>query len=119
MMNLSELLQAGALQSSEKQCKGLFYRYHLTAYKTKKGFATTQSLTKLKRMSCTGCEMCFNDEDMIETDLDILQEFPFILPAGIRNGDIIKPYFVPGHRDWETGHVEEWEIHATVVKDKK
>lgn len=104
------------VSTDQVTCKGLFYRYHTSAYKTKNGYATTQSITKLKRMSCKECEMCSYDEDNIETVLVDLKEFPIILPDLIRDGDIITPHFVPGHRDWETGYVEEWEIHATVVK---
>jgi hypothetical protein len=119
MMDLNEMFKLGAVESNDPPCKGLFYRYHTTAYKTKNGFATTQSLTKLKRMSCKGCNWCGPTEDIIETDLVDMNEFPIILPDLIRDGDIIEPYFVPGHADWETGYVEDWEIHARIVEVEK
>ena len=100
------------------ECRGVFYRYRKTAYRTKRGFASTETLTKLKRMSCPGCSSCKNTDDVIGEDMYNTGEFPIILPNNINDGDIIEPYWVPGGTDWETGYVDDWEIHARIVKDK-
>lgn len=106
--------------ADEPQCKGVFYRYRETTYRTKRGgYATTKTLTKLQRMSCKGCNCCAGLEECIETDWDNTHLFPVVLPDEIKDEDIISPHVVVVGTDWETGYADEWEVHATIVKDKK
>lgn len=124
MLDFSKLLRdISPLQDldnpDEEKCKGTFYRYRKSVYKTKRGFAVTETITKLKRMSCKGCNWCSGTDEMIHDEMDNAGEFPIILPSSIVDGDIIEPYIVDGPRDWETGYPDTWEIHAKIVKRNK
>jgi hypothetical protein len=119
MDTLSELFIATE-DPNGPDCKGLFYRYKKSAYRTKAGgYASTETITLLKRMSCKGCNWCAGTEDMIHSEWDNLGVFPIILPDGINSGDIIRPYVVAVSTDWESGYPDDWEIHATVVVGSK
>jgi hypothetical protein len=122
-MNLNSIqftINPATSTDEEANCIGSFYRYRESAYRTRSGgYALTQTLTKLKRISCKGCNWCVGTDECIENEWSNSHAFPVILPDGTESGDIIAPYIVTVSTDWETGYPDDCEIHANIVEPKQ
>lgn len=117
---LFQKMQEGKPKKAD--CKGQFYRYIESFYRSKHGFVASREVRLLKRASCPGCESCLPalddlDEAVGNADIHYIEYGP-----EIRSGDIIELKFVGDSYDAESGHYDSWHrkaVHASQFRITK
>jgi len=110
-IDLTHLILAS--KEAEKQeialCKGKVYRVCESKFMRKNGTVVIQREYRfMKRLSCTGCQMC----DYFEDDL---REFEYKVIEGGNDGDLVELKMTNVTLDWESGFVDGYDL-AFVVK---
>lgn len=71
------------------------------------------TFTKLKKMSCTGCDKCgWIDDDLSEA----INNNTFIWPKNPKHMGIYSPKIANISTDWETGYADGWDTTMEEVK---
>lgn len=114
-LDLSSLLRKAEVKEEKDGCKGRYYRVMKSKYINNAGSITfTTQFRPLKRRSCKGCVECgWLEDDLRERDLDILFEKDF------EGGEIVTIISCNEHTDWETGHVDDYDIKFVSVNEEK
>lgn len=103
----------------EQNCLGVFFRYSESAYLSSHfSIEYRRSYRLLKKMSCSGCELC----QMIQEDYSACMgaNCVFREPREPVNGAIYEAVFVPGGGDWDR-YVDEWwwELRKVEKRNEK
>lgn len=91
-------------------CKGQRYRATITNFINLRGQLISQvRMSLLKRLSCPGCKECGGDplpDHVAMGDIPILDN--------IVNGKIYRVIMVNVSHDWETGHIDNYDLKFIV-----
>jgi len=100
----------------ENVCKGVFFRARVSGYINSRGaYVYTETMTPLKRISCTGCEECaWIDETLFEIVDDA--NFPEVI-GGIEDRAVYTLDVTGISRDHETGLVDDYDLVFRKVKE--
>lgn len=84
-------------------CKGQIYRARINRYQITRGdFVETRIMNLLKRKSCTGCEEC-DWEDNIVSEIMFEEEMRPDL-SHVKHGELYERIIeIEHHTDWESG----------------
>ena len=73
----------------ENECVGRYYRFRRTTYKTKYSkWGEKQEFYLLKRLSCSGCEVCGWEDDALSAEIDAEMRLPDC--SHLEDGDVFK-----------------------------
>lgn len=108
-------------EKPEVKCKGLFFRASLNVYYTGDRFVYQESMRKLRRISCPGCEKCGHfDEYLHEDSCNSTENGHGNLPeivGPIEHGAIYTVRIEVDSTDWETGYADDWHVQFVRCKD--
>lgn len=114
LRNLEEQAMDGAKDAHV--CKGLFYRGRVSSFLDKKGGYTYQErMVPLKRMSCPGCDQCEWLRDSLSESVSY-GDTPVI--KDIKDGAMYSLKVVNESRDFETGHIDSWDMEFVEVSNE-
>lgn len=84
-------------------CKGYIYKARISRYENSRGdFLETRTMNLLKRKSCTGCEECGGEDDII-SDITYAEEDKPDL-SHVKHGELYERIIeIEHHTDWESG----------------
>ena len=100
------------------KCIGLTYRGRVNNFISRNGeYVRTERLVKLKKKSCTGCEIC---EVMLDSVAETFYDTEGLcMQDSIENGKLYSPVWVDlGPESWETPHIRDAEVQWRLVKEK-
>ena len=95
------------IQEDKFKCKGLFYRAHVSNCKTKNGFGLFIRLSKLKKISCPGCQYCVWENDYLG---EINNGWPVRNIKGCQDRGIYRLTIGNETTDFETGYIDQWDL---------
>lgn len=112
---MSELKPLLAKPNPEPKCSGVVYKADVQHCKTQRGVLFSVRLNKMKRLSCPGCEYCgFLEDDLSEIDP---KYWSIIDIATAEPGKLYTIEVVNIGRDWESGHVDSWDLKMVPYTD--
>lgn len=115
MLDLRDL-EEQAVEGTEDAhvCKGLFYRGRVSSFIDKSGgYTYREYMAPLKRMSCPGCAQCAWLRDSLSESV-CYGDAPII--KDIKDGAVYLLKVVNESRDFETGHIDTWDMEFVEVK---
>lgn len=84
-------------------CKELVYRCKVNHFINSKGHIVYSSrFIPMKRLSCPGCPKCGGLLECLDGDLPLV--------SSEVNNQLYSLEMVNISRDWESGHVDEWDL---------
>jgi len=96
-------------------CKGQRYKANITNFiNNQEYFVSTTKMMIQKRLSCPGCEECGGDllpGHVTEGDIPLLDN--------IVHGKIYRLTMVNISRDWESGHIDGYDLKFVVDDNKQ
>ena len=101
-------------EEEAEKCKGLFFRGFSSIFWKEGNLESREGFRLLKRKSCPGCEHCYWYFEMTDNDVDCEA---VSLPERIKHGALYSVDVTPGHEDWETGIIEDYDIIFIEVKE--
>ncbi len=93
-------------------CTGLVYRADVANVVTKRGFMSSIRMNELKRKSCK-CSARDYIKDCISDMIDI----PILNLEEAEHSKLYTVQIVNERRDWETGHVDDFDLQLTKIKE--
>jgi len=99
----------------QEECNGEVYRCRVSDYLSNNGDVVSKlSFSKLKRMSCSGCDSCgggFSDDLS-----DFIGEEGLIFPSNPVDGGLYRLMIANVTRDWEYGVVDGWDLEFVRIE---
>ena len=91
-------------------CDGLYFRAEVSEYLSGNGDINfRQRMRPLKRLSCTGCGVCWDIMDCLNEQIGPYMDAS-AFPENVETGHVYKLDFVNITTDWETGIVDGYDI---------
>lgn len=100
------------------KCMGRIYRCYVNVYLNKREeYVCSIKMSPLKKLSCPGCEKCgWVDEYLPEFATNDLENYHPMIKGDIINMGLYRLEIIDTHKDWETGIVDDVEIHFVEIK---
>lgn len=95
------------LTEEKKTCNGLVFKASVNEYITKRGFAKTIRLDKLKRKSCPGCELCGWMDEAVKHSIEYGCLIGF---EDVKSGELYTVLVKNVSYNRESGEVDDWEL---------
>ena len=100
-------------------CKGIFFKYRENNYFHEGKLEFKKTFTKLKRISCPGCNVCeFIESDFREDDLTIGRYGHISFPEKLVDQGIYEPKVTNMSVDIESGISDDWDIEFFHVEEE-
>lgn len=98
-------------------CGGLFYRGRVNHYINSNGaYIADVRMIPLRRKSCKGCERCGFLQDDLKESISC-ETFPIM--DNIIDGAIYELRVTNESTDWETGHVDDYDLEFFKIEESK
>ncbi len=101
---------------NKMQCKGQIFRGRASVFLNTKGIYIYQErMIPMKRLSCTGCDSCGSLIGLLSEGYLEMDTRPII--QDIEDGALYQLRIVNESKDWETGHVDDFDLEFVKTKE--
>ena len=97
----------------KSECKGLFFRLRINNFFLPHKIAFRNDYKLLKSKSCSGCSQCDWMIDDFYNGTQILEDKEIV------DGGLYRLGVTNIGRDWETGHVDKYDLILNYIKEKE
>ena len=97
----------------EEKCKGLVFKASENNYFSDGRIVFKIEFRLQKRLSCGVCNQCILMLDDIAERMS--DGYGLKLPKSINPGKLYQPFVTNISTDWETGHVDDWDLELREV----